>query len=238
MLCGVKASCTRRSVSFRWISRAGLAAGELAELFGERALPLDRTQRKLRFRARARELASALPPQHAAWLTAYVEGVNAGLADLRARPPEYWVARSHPVPWTVEDSLLVVFSFFTMLSNNESYERGQAAMYAALPQSVYEFLTPSSSRFDRPLVVDGTDPTGGYAPLPIPPQSDVDLRSRAGFGAGRTRNLHRPAAAWPGVESVGSGCHTQRSRRCDRRERPAPSAALAEPVLSVRALLR
>ncbi len=152
------------------------AAGELAELFGERALPLDRTQRKLRFRARARELAAALPPQHAAWLAAYVEGVNAGLADLRARPPEYWVARSHPMPWTVEDSLLVVFSFFTMLSNNESYERGQAAMYAALPQSVYEFLTPSSSRFDRPLVVDGTDPTGGYAPLPIPPQSDVDLR--------------------------------------------------------------
>ena len=91
-----KATCTRRSVSFRWISLRRSAAGELAELFGERALPLDRAQRQLRFRARARELAAALPPQHAAWLAAYVEGVNAGLADLRARPPEYWVARPSP----------------------------------------------------------------------------------------------------------------------------------------------
>ena len=153
------------------------AAGELAELFGERLASVDRTQRMFGFRQRAHELAADLPPRHAEWLAAYVEGVNAGLADLRARPPEYWVARSYPKPWTIEDSLLVVYAFFTMLSNNESYERGQAAMHAALPKSVYEFLTPSTSRFDRPLVVDGTDPTGGYAPLPIPPQSDVDLRA-------------------------------------------------------------
>src|SRR5262245_13888608 len=152
------------------------AAGELAELFGERALPFDRAQRKFDFRTRARELAAALPPRHAAWLAAYVEGVNAGLADLRARPPEYWVARSLPEPWTIEDSLLVVYSVYTMLSNNESYERGQAAMYAALPESVYEFLTPSSSRFDRPLVHDGTDPTGGYAPLAIPASTAIQPR--------------------------------------------------------------
>jgi penicillin amidase len=153
------------------------AAGELAELFGERALPLDRAQRVYRFRARARELLAALPAQHAAWLAAYVQGVNAGLADLKARPPEYWFARSAPAAWAAEDSLLVVYSLYTMLSNNEAYERGQGVMRETLPASVYEFLTPTTTRFDRPLAASSADPTGGYAPLPIPPPDDVDLRN-------------------------------------------------------------
>jgi penicillin amidase len=173
------------------------AAGELAELFGERALPLDRAQRRLEFRRRSAELAAALPARHAAWLAAYVDGVNAGLADLRARPPEYWIARSFPAPWTVEDSLLVVYSFYTMLSNNESYERGQAAMHAVLAESVYEFLTPSSSRFDRTLEHDLGDPTGGYTPRPIPPPSAVDLRTMPGLTPAEPATFIEPPLLGP-----------------------------------------
>lgn len=155
-------------------------AGELAELVGPAALPLDRERRVFQFRKRARALEASLPARHRAWLAAYTEGVNAGLADLGARPPEYWLLRVKPRPWTVEDSLLVVYAFYTMLSSNEVYERPQAVMEAALAPDVYAFLTPSTARFDRPLLAAANDPTGGYRPQPIPttPVSDVSPAGR------------------------------------------------------------
>jgi penicillin amidase len=154
------------------------AAGELAALFGERALATDRGQRALAFRERARALRTALPAEQLAWLDAYTEGVNAGLRDLRVRPPEYWLVGAQPEPWRIEDSLLVVLAFYTTLSNNESYELGQGVMHAVLPPAVYTFLTPSTSRFDRPVLgATARDPTGGYAPLAIPAADVVDLRS-------------------------------------------------------------
>lgn len=147
------------------------AAGEIAALIGPAALPLDRERRVAQLRQRARELAASLPARHRAWLAAYAEGVNAGLADLGARPPEYWLLRTRPEPWRLEDSLLVVFAFYTMLSNNEAYERPQAIMEATLDADTYAFLTPSTTRFDRPLFTSADDPTGGYQPLPLPEQA-------------------------------------------------------------------
>ncbi len=151
------------------------AAGELAALFGPRALEIDRAQRVYAFRSRARELARRLPDRHHAWLEAYVAGVNAGLADLGARPPEYWLLGRAPERWTLEDSLLVLYSLYTTLSQNHVFERAQAVMSAALAPEVYEFLTPSTSRFDRPLAAPPDDPTGGYAPATVPGPDVVDL---------------------------------------------------------------
>ncbi|HUQ52164.1 MAG TPA: penicillin acylase family protein, partial [Gammaproteobacteria bacterium] len=153
------------------------SAGELAELFGERALANDRSQRAFGFSELARRIRASLPAEQNEWLQAYTQGVNAGLADLGARPPEYWLAGSAPRPWTAEDSVLVVLAFYTMLSNNDSYERAQGVMHAALPPKLYDFLTPSTSRFDRPVLGSSpVDATGGYAPLPIPGADVVDLR--------------------------------------------------------------
>ena len=153
------------------------SAGELAELFGERALAADRGQRPFGYRALVRRLRSTLPAEQLAWLDAYTEGVNAGLADLGARPPEYWLVGAPPRPWTADDSLLVVLTFYTMLSNNESYERPQGVMHAVMPPSLYDFLTPSASRFDRPVLgASPNDPTGGYRSLPVPGPDVVDLR--------------------------------------------------------------
>ena len=155
------------------------SAGELAELFGERALATDMGQRPFGYRERARAIRATLPREQNAWLDAYTEGVNAGLADLGARPPEYWLTGAEPQRWLPEDTVLVVLTFYTMLSNNESYERGQGVMHEVLPEALYEFLTPSTSRFDRPVLgASPVDPTGGYVPLPIPGPDVVDLRTR------------------------------------------------------------
>jgi penicillin G amidase len=157
-------------------------AGELAELVGERALALDLAQRPFDFRSRARAMLADLPERQRAWLAAYTEGVNAGLADLGARPPEYWLLGARPKAWLEEDSLLVVLGFYTRLSNNEYYERPQLLMHEVLPAPLYEFLTPSTSRFDRPLLqasagATASDSANGYLPLPVPGPDVIDLRS-------------------------------------------------------------
>jgi penicillin amidase len=169
------------------------SAGELAELFGERALEADRTQRPFAYREHARALRGALPAEQVAWLDAYTQGVNAGLADLPVRPPEYWLAGAEPKAWLPEDTLLVVLTFYTMLSNNDSYERAQGVMQAVLPPELYDFLTPSTSRFDRTVLGSSPgDPTGGYVALPIPGPDVVDLRGRPALPRQRTPRVEPP----------------------------------------------
>ena len=155
------------------------SAGELAELFGERALAADRGQRPFDYREHARRLRSALPAEQNAWLDAYTEGVNAGLADLGARPPEYWLAGGAPRPWQPEDSLLVVLTFYTMLSNNDSYERAQGVMHAVLPPPLYDFLTPSTSRFDRPVLGSSPERPDGRLFAAIDPRRRMSSISGA-----------------------------------------------------------
>jgi penicillin amidase len=55
------------------------AAGELAALFGARALPLDREIRIHRFRAEAQRAVALLPAGDRATLDAYAAGVNGRL---------------------------------------------------------------------------------------------------------------------------------------------------------------
>jgi penicillin amidase len=167
-------------------------AGELAALIGPRVLALDGAQRPFDYRRRAHELLARLPPREQGWLAAYTDGVNAGLADLRSRPPEYWLLGARPEPWRAEDSLLVVLGFYTRLSNNDVYERPQGVLHAVLPAALYEFLTPSTSRFDRPLVGAEADATGGYVPRPIPGPEVVDLRTRSAPSRGPARRVAPP----------------------------------------------
>lgn len=92
-----------------------LAAGELAELFGEPALRVDRRTRRFGFRAVARRVVASAPPAERAVLDAYARGVNAGLASLRKRPWEYLLLRVTPREWSPEDSALVVHSMWWQL---------------------------------------------------------------------------------------------------------------------------
>lgn len=154
------------------------SAGELAALVGKAALERDVAQRHLRLRDAARRLVAAMPARYRSWLRAYTDGVNAGLAALKSRPPEYWLLRGRPAPWKVEDSVLVMFSFYTMLSQNQIFEQPQGVMRATLPAALYRFLTPSTSRFDR-LIVPAGGSASDYVPAAIPPPAVVDLRERA-----------------------------------------------------------
>ncbi|HVS04373.1 MAG TPA: penicillin acylase family protein [Thermoanaerobaculia bacterium] len=162
------------------------SAGELAALLGDGALAADRRLRPYRLRPAARRILGELPAEHRQLLAAYAAGVNAGLADLGARPPEYLLLRAAPEPWLAEDAVLAQLYFFLTLSVNDGFERPLGVMAATLPPELVAFLTPDTSRFDAPLLGgSAADPSGGYRPLSIPGPEVVDLRGSAPSDPGR-----------------------------------------------------
>lgn len=144
------------------------AAGELSALLGRAALDADKRSRRFRFRAVSRELLPRLPEHHRLVLEAYARGVNAGMADLTVRPPEYLVLRAAPEPWTAEDSLLAMFSMFDALAMGARFERCATVMHETLGPDLASFLLPETTRFDSPLVSDRS-PFPSPAPIPAPP---------------------------------------------------------------------
>jgi penicillin amidase len=149
------------------------AAGELAELFGSAALPLDRHHRLHRMRWRARRAVEQASFDERELLDAYVEGVNAGLEALSVPPFEYLVLRQKPEPWRPEDSALVVYSMYFEL-NDESGERDRSLglLYETLPTELARFLSPTGTDFDAAI-------DGDVMPTPPIPGPDVfDLRGR------------------------------------------------------------
>lgn len=151
------------------------SAGELAELFGPAALPLDRSSRVHRFRARAERALLQLPETQRALLSAYADGVNAGLAALGARPLAYLLVRQEPREWVAEDSLLVGYSMYLMLQHSGVVaERQRMLIHTHLPASAASFLIRAGTDWDAPL-------QGEPMPSPaIPSAAEFDAR---GFSA-------------------------------------------------------
>ncbi|WP_045226713.1 penicillin acylase family protein [Methyloterricola oryzae] len=143
-------------------------AGRLAELFGEKALPLDLQQRAYRFETAAHAIVQALPEAQRATLKAYVAGVNAIIQGGAEPPPEFLALGTRPEPWREEDSLLVALGMFQTLSGEEKDERMLSVMEQALPPEVVAFLTPDSDEYAVPLL-GGKD--SQRPPRPVPAQA-------------------------------------------------------------------
>lgn len=148
------------------------AAGELAELFGAAALPIDRKARMHRLRARAQIALQTLPQDQLHSIEAYRDGVNSGLDHLAVRQFGYLLTQTTPRPWQSEDSLLIVFAMYmTLQENSIDRELGLSTMHAALPASAYRFLTAAGGEWDTPL--DGS--TSAWPPFP--PAAELDLHA-------------------------------------------------------------
>lgn len=116
------------------------AAGELAELFGEKALPLDISRRMHRFRDRAEVALARLPKNQQQLLQQYTQGVNAGLTSLSLPPFEYGLLLQKPRLWQQADSLLVVFSMYLDL-------QGALGKDELAQQVLQQHTTPDWYRF-------------------------------------------------------------------------------------------
>lgn len=132
-----------------------VAAGELAELVGGKAILLDKSRRFHQFRKLSQQALKGLTSFEKEMLQAYSDGVNAGLSHLKARPFEYFLLRTKPAVWKPEDSLLVGYGLFLELQDPEGkYDLSRGIMQEALPESVFRFFAENGSHWEETL--DGT----------------------------------------------------------------------------------
>lgn len=147
------------------------AAGELSEVFGQIAVEVDQELRIHRLRDVAQRTMAAATPRERAIVEAYAGGVNDGLAALGAPPFEYLLLRQDPAPWKAEDSVLVPLAMFIELQQpNGVRELSLGVMHDLLPPALFEFLSPSGTEWDAPLVGEP------MASLPVPGPEVFDLR--------------------------------------------------------------
>lgn len=146
-----------------------VAAGELAELFGARAVDTDKAHRLHRFRARAALALQALAPAERALLERYAAGVNDGLRALTARPFEYALVGQPPRPWSAADSLLVVWAmYFDLQGKLEPRELARGWLAAHSTAEQLAFLMPESSQWDAPLDAQEVAAPAGAIPASAP----------------------------------------------------------------------
>ena len=151
-------------------------AGELAEILGPAAVPADRAARRFGFRALAEGVIARMSDPERAVVNAYADGVNAGLAGLRAKPFEYYVMRVDPRPWKPEDCVLVEFAMVLNLALENStgrYDSSLGTLRNVYGDAAVDFFAPVMTPEDA--AVDGT--VGVAAPIPGP--KVIDLRNEA-----------------------------------------------------------
>ena len=139
------------------------SAGELASLFGEKALPHDKEIRRHRFRERARVIVSQLPRNDLALLKAYTRGVNQGISNLKSAPFEYLLLQQEPVSWQEEDTVLTVLSMYMDLQYAAGdRERTLGNIKNILGEDVFKFLNPKGSIWDA--AIDGSQLSSSAMP--------------------------------------------------------------------------
>jgi penicillin amidase len=157
-------------------------AGEIAEVFGKRALQRDRAARLHGFRKIAQAVLERMAPNERALLEAYTGGVNAGLTALSERPFEYLALRDTPQPWRAEDSILVIFAMTMDLQEEDAdYERSLMTLRDNLGIEALAFFAPLVTPTDAAL--DGT--TAPLAPIPGPKSLDLRKKRVSVSGAAR-----------------------------------------------------
>src|SRR5215831_2763140 len=158
------------------------AAGRLSEVFGRRALPLDREKRRLGYAAVVDSAARLLTPAQREHLEAYAAGINAWDSHHPA-PPEFLALGIPREPWRVQDCLLVLASMFDDLQLSGESETMVEVLDASLPSELVDFLLPESTPLD--VTLDGLP-----APPPPPTPSAARVNLRSGLAA---REGSRPA---------------------------------------------
>jgi penicillin G amidase len=108
---------------FQMELRRRAATGRLAEVFGPAGVPTDREARQLGYVALARRDWDAAGPSERAILGAYVDGINAYLADHPV-PLEVAALGCAPEPWTPVDALAFARLMQDGLTIAASRERG------------------------------------------------------------------------------------------------------------------
>jgi penicillin amidase len=148
------------------------AAGDLAQIFGPRALAEDRQSRLLGLRQTAETAVDRLSPENRAIIDAYAAGVNLYIRQHRWNLPlEFRLLRYQPQPWTATDTMLVTAYMYQMLTSTWKEEIDRAWVTARVgperARDLYEGTVDSP--YDHVLVgaEDSARPSAAKAPASL-----------------------------------------------------------------------
>jgi len=130
-----------------------LASGDLAEIFGAQALPMDRAYRTLGLRRAAERDVELLDPESRAALDAYARGVNAFIEQHTHRLPlEFSVLHYSPRPWTPADTLVITGYMYETLTNTWRAELDRAKVTELVGPERAKELFSQESKMDHFIV--------------------------------------------------------------------------------------
>ncbi|MBV9624990.1 MAG: penicillin acylase family protein [Acidobacteria bacterium] len=187
------------------------ARGELAEVFGRRALRHDREQRILGIRTQAEKGAASASADDRQQFRAYARGVNAYISSRSEHLPlEFRLARYRPRPWTVEDSLAIAYQMVETLSTTPRAALTREKVLQKLGPELTADLYVNSSWRDHPPTMTARDlPATPPSTPERRPTTIASLMEPAGFLAPWLKALVEEEPQEPGSNNwVLAGSHT------------------------------
>ena len=119
------------------------AAGELAEVVGERAVALDKEARAFGLRRIAQAAERDLQPEERTVFAAFARGVNHYIDTHRGRLPlEFTLLNYDPRPWSVRDCVLAGLEMYRSLTQNWRTELIKQKMRKSGDAAKVDFLFP------------------------------------------------------------------------------------------------
>jgi penicillin amidase len=129
------------------------AYGRLAEIFGAKALAVDKAQRAVDINGIAERQLRALAPDDRAAVVAFSEGVNAAAAS-QPQPVEFRMLLYRPAPWTPKDSLAVSIVVSLEVADSWHDVFARDAVWRQRGPRCFDTLFPlSDARYD--VAIDG-----------------------------------------------------------------------------------
>lgn len=146
-----------------------MSQGRISELVGEKARGLDIQMRTLGFLRQGKRHAAILSPKCRAFFTAYLEGVNRYIETREGEfPLEFSLAGISPGPWTIEDSMALLYYMGWSMSANIQTEM--------VTRMLHEKIGPERAREILPLNINPETEEAHVALSPEPRGVEGDLR--------------------------------------------------------------
>lgn len=145
------------------------ASGRLSEVVGERAIELDRYNRRMGMAETAKKIAASYKQDDIAYkiLVAYSAGVNAYINQLSYKklPVEYKIIGYRPEEWSPYKTILMLMNMRNVLNGgSEDFRMSNAlAKYGA---DVVKDLFPDYPVIESPIIPVGTK--WDFTPVPVP----------------------------------------------------------------------
>ncbi len=174
------------------------AGGRLAELFGPKAVPVDRKRHLEDWDGVAKRAYERLSPNTKTQIDAYTKGVNAFIENNLWRwGIEYALLFSPPKRWTGSDTMLIMMLMSEQLATAAPGEIDRERWQDALPEDWFGFLFAADHPWNQPMFGDKPHP-GPVFPKNALPKKPISTQASLQVEGGEGPALGSNSWAWCG----------------------------------------